>query len=175
MPDVAETTEWYDILGRFKAKAAEFGAMYNRLLASDPKGNLELEQQRERLLSFGDTVKEKVMTLTSSVDTAYNWVKNTIGLGELGFIPAIVPVAAAGVAVAAMTKFISDALIYFDKADRWERIAKEHGAKAATSAITGLDPPMFGGAAAMLKSLLPFLMIGGAVYFYRDKLFKGKL
>ncbi len=179
-----ESTEWYDLLGRFKAKAAEFSSAYTRVVNSQDavKNNPELLKERAKLLTVADKVKTTVEGLTQSVDTAYNFLKNTMGLGNyanemgsnaLGALP-LIPLAASGIAIAGMTKVISDSLIYLDKVDRYDRLEKEHGPEKALRIFKGIadatKTPAFG--IELGKSLAPLLLIAGGVYFFRDKIFK---
>ena len=90
--------------------------------------------------------------------------------GALGALP-LIPVAAAAASIAAMTKIISDALIYLDKVSRFEVLSKEHGPDKALKIVQGLTAnSTFAGD--LIKSLVPFILIAGGVWFFRDKIFK---
>lgn len=176
-----EPTEWYDLLGKFKEKADEFSGIYDRLLKSGEliKGNPELTRERAQLLARAEKVKATVDTLTKTVDTAYSFLKNSMGLGNysnesgngaLGALP-LIPVAVAAASIAAMTKIIADALLYLNKAQRFEELSKQHGPDTALKIIKGLDPrSTFAGD--LVKSLGPFILIAGGVWFFRDRIFK---
>lgn len=125
VPTPENETAWYDVIGKFKAKADEFDKLRadlekNRVIAAkDPALQTEYNDLMDRSLS----IRDKIRSITSSVNGAWQWLKDAVGLdglNELGFLP-LIPIAVVAGSVTLMVKWISDAYEFNRK---MEEIAK---------------------------------------------------
>lgn len=169
---------WYDVLGKFKDKAAEFQTLYNQVLqtADIAAKNPALLADYNKLVSYGATVRKGITNVTATVDTGYNWLKNTIGMdavmtdSRLGFLP-VIPLAVVAASIAAMTKFATDTYIYMDKVNQFKTLEAKYGAAQAGALVAGMDKrgglfDSIGGA------VLPGLVIAGvALFIFRKQIF----
>lgn len=164
---------WYDVIGKFKDKASEFSSAYQQIKNSSAivANNPTLKAENARLLKIGATIAEKIQNITGAVDKSYDWLKTSLGFDavndQLGVLPAI-PIAVAVAAVAAMTKFLTDAYIYLDKVEKFEQLQKQVGPDKAASIIAKLDErtSIMG---SMFKGVAPILLIAGIWFYFRGK------
>lgn len=166
-----KTREWYDVTGKLKDKAKEFQVAYEKLTgsASAVEKNPALKAERVALLNKGNIIRTKVLEITGSIDSAYTWLKSSVGLSGLsqdsglGILP-MIPIAIAAASVAAMTKFISDTYIYLDKVQKFDVLEKKYGAERAANIVARLAPS--GNFMELLTSrLIPIVVIGGGLIY----------
>lgn len=169
------TSEWYDISARLKVKAAEFKKAYDNLVYAIrlAEKNPSLAQEGRRLLTIGNNIRDKVLTVTSSIDNAYGWFKSSVGLSgmvpdnNLGILP-LIPLAVAGASVAAMTKFVSSVYIYIDKVNRFDALVKKYGVEKALEIMSRLAPSLDSGKSitdSIIGGLIPILVVGGGILY----------
>jgi len=136
---------WYDVAEQLKQKVAEYRAIKNSVMSkmSLINSNPELKQQWSVLSSRMQTVESSVDKVTSAIDSVYGWFKTTFGfdgytLPGLGAIP-LIPIAAAVAAVAALTKVISDLVIFEQKLNTYSDMKDKVGEEKAAAIIKSVS------------------------------------
>lgn len=171
IPTPDNQTAWYDVIGKFKAKASEFERerlkleKYKTLAARNPKTKAEFE----RLSGQGVSIKANIQKITSSVSDTWNWLKSSIGLSGLGILP-LIPIAVVAGSVTLMSKWLADAYMFNKKMESIEKLqAKGVSASEASAIVDRADQPigsgLFGGIG---KSVVLIALVGvGAFLIYR--------
>lgn len=133
------------MLTKFKAKADEFMVALTRLnsIQNVPPN---LEEEYSGLRTSADYIKTSISMITSTVDSVSNFFSDFFsfdGVGvtrdyinnrpqNMGFIP-LIPIAAISIALATMTKFISDVYLFERKVVEQQRL-ESTGMKPAQAA-----------------------------------------
>jgi len=166
----------------FKTKAREFWSMWNALgqkRAVVLRQTPEIRAEYVDLMARGESVRSGVETITGLIDRASNaydsvktWLSETFGLGEvelenhpqLGLLP-LIPIAAIGLSLAAMGKWISDAYQLNRRLDEIQRLENRGVSSAQAAQIVAQTMPkgFFSGAGSIA---LPLLMAAGAMFIY---------
>lgn len=171
LPTPSDETAWYDVIGQFKNKAAEFTQWYNTIsgIKIDPVLYPELIAEKRELLTRGDSIKEKITYITGKVDEAWNWLTSNFGLSGyemeeqledtgLGLLP-IVPIAVVVGAVALIVKWCLDAKRFADKIKLMGNLRRQgYSPDKATEIIKDLENKT---AIFNFGSALPVVLIGG--------------
>lgn len=141
--DPADAPSWYQFVTQFDATYASFYDNYNALMALGPyiqTKHPELRPQYDAMLQAGSVnanqleglkatrdyvyswlqwvqsgVSDASGFVTSAAQTAYDWAKRSLGLGDIGFIPVAVAVVGAAAAIAALVviaRWITDAYVF---------------------------------------------------------------
>lgn len=110
------TPEWYDIVGKFKARAREFWDKYEKLKQIDPETlTPDLRERRKILLSRYEKIRATIENITWAIDQIIGFFGgDDSNVGNLGVIQ-FVPIAVISAAVATMGYIISDSVKYFKK------------------------------------------------------------
>ena len=167
-----QSQSWYDVIGKFRANAAQFAASYTALLNSESvaRKNPALYSEWKALKSKADGVKATVQKVTGAVDTAARWLKENLGLGVF---PALIPVAVVVSAVAAMTYVIADISKFLMKAKQFEQVAAQVGPEKAAAIVSqaNQESGIVSSIGASAKSVALLVALVAGVY-YLPKLLK---
>ncbi len=177
MPQLSEKER--GAIESFKAKAREFWRLWNSLSEKKAlaENDPELKKEYSELMEQGITIKNGVEKITGIIDrlgrtydNVKGWLKETFGLGEvesaykaqLGVIP-LVPIAAIGVSLAAMGKWMADAYKLDRKLDEIERLEKRGLSPSEAAKVVNkvMDKGFFNTG----FSKLPLLVGGGIAAF----------
>jgi len=159
-----QSLSWYDVIGKFRANAAQFVASYKALINSEAvvKRDPVLYAEWRALVSKAEAVKAKVSQLTGAVDTAAAWLKTNLGLGVF---PALIPVAVVVAAVASMTYIIADIAKFLTKARQFEALSAQIGPERAAAAVQqAAGSGLFSSIGASAKSVAMLVAIVAGVY-----------
>ena len=132
--------DWEKGVQQLKAKAQEFVAMADRVKRTEQtvKNDPKLYAEFLTLNARADAVRETIQKVTGGFDKMYGYVRDKLGLGEMGILP-IIPIAVSGAAIAAITKFTTDAVIYLKKVEKLEQLAPKIGYEKAAKVVNDLD------------------------------------
>lgn len=147
--------DWKSVIPDFKAKAAQFMDILRRVEASQPT-TAALQNMKAALLNSARWIKGTIETVTKALDA----VANTLGMGSLGM--PLIPIAVVVAAMAAMTKFITDAIKYLNQVEL-ARMAQQQGATPEQVANI-LQPEVVSTAKAFTANWLPWVMGAGIVF-----------
>lgn len=125
--DIAEKTTFDAVLENLRSKGQQFSIVYQDFLNNRAyiSGNPELIEKWDSINRYAISVKNTIIYINETVDSASNWLKNTIGLsgreiGEqsqnLGFIQ-VLPVAYLTAAIAALTYVIGQIVEFNTRVD----------------------------------------------------------
>ena len=168
--DSAEQATWYDVIGRFKAMAAQFDASFNALVASDPPDDPALAAERDALIDRGTSINNTVSSIRTAladvsaalsgawdqVTGAWDWIAGNIGMqgysgGGLGF-PPLIPIAIVAGALTAITLFLTDFGKYRARLAAYNAtIAAGGSPEQASSAVAAASEADTGGTVATLS------------------------
>lgn len=166
----------------FKAKAREFWTMWNALgskRAIVAKQSPEMRREYVDLMARGQSVRSGVETITGLIDRAAgaydsvrDWLSDTFGLGgvelerqtQLGLLP-LIPIAAIGLSLAAMGKWISDAYQLNRRLEEIQRLENRGLSPQQAAQVVSKTMPkgFFSGAQAIA---VPLLLAAGAMFIY---------
>lgn len=184
---------WYDAVGIFKKKAAEFETNYQGLLNQRAfvEAHPQLLPQWRKLVADGASTRAKVQAINKGIDavqagieniasnvadsalaitdklsTWWGDVKSAVGLSGLGFLPALVSIAAIAAVVALITKWSLDALRFKQSMDEVRRLESQGVAPAQAAAIVSKTAAAAGVSSGGLEFLgfkvSPWLVAGAA-------------
>lgn len=160
---MSDAAEWYDVLGRFKAKFAELLNVYQKLLTqeNDARKNPQLYAEWQALKNRGDTIMKTAQNVNSQISSGMQWLNETFGI-SLGALPAIpIAIGAVGVAgaVAVITAYISSYMEFNARLAIFQQTGNADVLKQ-TGLASGLQS-----AADILKNIWPLALLGAGVYF----------
>lgn len=145
------TTIDKDRIAKFKAQARVFSSEFERLKSRAPAIPERWRDEYARLLSQGETVKERIAASGAAIDTSYRFLRDSIGVPEeqintMGFLP-LVPLAFIGASTAVTSYFVTDAQKFNAKIDELERLQEmgysaEEAAKIAGSNSISVPRPL---------------------------------
>lgn len=139
----ADAPSWYDFVTQFDATYSSFYDNYNAIMTLGPyiqNNHPELLPQYNAMLQAGSVNANQLEQLkatrdyvyswlqwvqtgaadatgfvTGAAQSAYDWAKKQLGLGEMGFVPVAVAVIGASAAIAALVviaRWITDAYVF---------------------------------------------------------------
>jgi len=166
----------------FKAKAREFWSMWNALgqkKAIVERQSPEIRAEYVNLMTRGQSVRSGIETITGLIDKAgraYDsvkiWLSETFGLNgveleqqtQLGLLP-LIPIAAIGLSLAAMGKWISDAYQLNRRLDEIQRLENKGLSPQQAAQVVSKTMPkgFFSGSGAIM---MPILLAAGAMFIY---------
>lgn len=143
---------WYDILGQFKKKASEFDALYKKLSSQRAlvKSDPSLYQEYTDKMNSAESLRNDITYIRDKTAAFMDWFENSswsplnwfngANQQQLGFLPALIPIAVVVASTAAIGKWVSDAYIFSKKLDKVAELQKSGmSAKAATATVNQLD------------------------------------
>jgi len=163
------------VVERFKNKAREFWRLWetldskkNSVTLNDPT----LKAEYESLMGRGRSIRINVERVTGTIDTVFDylnrgkdWLKRQIGFDgspQLG-LPILIPIAAIGISVAAMGKWITDAYRLNKRIEGVQKLINE-GMSPELAAKVVADGMSF--RAELGKAIvLPLVVIAGVIFF----------
>ncbi len=166
----------------FRLKARNFWAMWNALeqkRSTVARQSPEIRAEYVDLIARGQSVKSGVETITGLIDKAANayssvksWLADTFGLDgveleqqtQLGLLP-LIPIAAIGLSLAAMGKWVSDAYQLNRRLDEIQRLENKGLTPQQAAQVVSKTMPkgFFSGTGSIV---LPLLMAAGAMLIY---------
>ncbi len=130
---------WYDVVGQFQARYAEFNRVYTALqsqadsVLAMPQS---LQDEYNSLMSQGDTVKSTIDGTMSDINSAMTYLKSVFGIGFIQLLPAAV----VGAGLAAAAYWLSNAYVTAKKLDAFNAaIANGATVDQATQAANSLS------------------------------------
>lgn len=152
----------------FKSKVANFTEMLDNLRTRqiDAVKYPDLASKRNNLISRGGVISRTIAAITGAVDRVFTFFKGVVGMDGMGIVP-LLPIAAITVAVAAITKWTTDAYEFNRRLDAIKDLeAKGYPPERAGQIVNQQLPSTsifsgFGG----LGSLLPWVAVAGVVFF----------
>ena len=171
------------VITQFKLKAREFWGLWENLdrkRGSEAVMMPEFKQQYDDLMNRGSTIRSSVESVTGIIDKVGNaydgakeWLTNTFGLDgtyrPMGAIPLLIPVAAIGVSLAAMGKWVKDAYSLNRRLNAVQNLINEGTSPVmAAKIVKDAMPQNFFGE---MNKTIPLLIGGGLllVFFMRKK------
>lgn len=165
MANATQELAWYDLVGRFRRKAAEFERLFSKLLrdrdfvARYPA----LKSDLDSLLSAGRSLQRKIISVRNKIDGVIKWLKGLVGLNGLGLLP-LLPIALVAASLIAIGKWVSDAYVLSKRIDEARRLEskgytpRQAAALARRSTTTG-----GGGIVGAALGINPKWLLAGAV------------
>lgn len=153
------------LVQKFKSKVANFMEALDRLQSSKVNASKypDLATQRENLLSRGASIKNTIKTVTGMVDRVFSFFKGS-GLDGLGIAP-LLPIAAITIAVAAITKWTTEAYEFSKRLDAIKDLESKGYDPVRAGQIVNQQFPSptfsFGG----MSSILPLLAVAGVIFY----------
>lgn len=177
----SERAAWYDVLGKFRQRAAEFERSFQDLLAQSAFVQTQSPQVRaeyDALVRKGSEtytrvhqIRQALADVEAALRGAWDFVTGAwqkiagavglSGLGGLGLAP-LIPIAAVTAAIATLGYFLSDYAKFKSKLDELRRLEARGmtPAQAAEVLTTVEGPGLFG-----RIPWIPILLIGAAMMF----------
>lgn len=157
-----ETAEWYNVVAKFKQYANEFTANYSKLqsININPAEFPELADEQFNLLKSGAKVKSTIQEVTGAINRAWDWIKSSTGLSELGFL---LPLAGVIAGIAALTKFGGDFASFWKRYSySRELLDKGYSPTQVNNIMKGItqNESLFN-----MGQTLPIVFIGGLALF----------
>lgn len=172
----AEERNWYDLVGQFRDKAIAFRNDYLHLLDQQSFVNQhpDLKTEYDRIRQQGLTVQQKIGEITRTLDQVVSWFDETFsgidkGLGELGlaWLP-VVPVFIIIGSITLMANWTFDYVRFNKKISEIQRLESQGVPPGeATQLVNQMDSSSR--INTIITSLTPFLLMGGALLFFRRK------
>ena len=155
------------LVEQFKSKVANFIEVFQNLQSRniDAARYPDLAAQRVDLISRGSFIQRTIAALTGAVDRVFAFFQGVTGMNGLGIIP-LLPIAAIGIAVAAITKWMTDAYEFSKRLDAIGALeAKGYSPERAGQIVNAQLPStsLFGGI--NFSTILPWLAVAGVVVF----------
>lgn len=152
----------------FKSKVQNFMQLLSNLQnrTIDAAKYPDLAAKRNDLLQRGSIIQRTITTLTGAVDKVFAFFRGVTGMDGLGLVP-LLPIAAITVALAAITKWTTDAYEFSKRLDAIKDLeAKGYDPVRAGQIVNQQFPAsaLFGGF--NVSTLLPLLAIAGVVFFF---------
>lgn len=180
---VSDAPSWSKFITDFDATKRLFDDNYRGLLA---QRNFIVTKHPEELPVYNKMVNEaaghkatldKLAAIKATVSGWLNSVRGifasgltAIGLGELGFIPVIIGVAAAATALATIGYWIKDAYQFSRRLNELQRLEAQGISPAEASRI--VDRTIGRTGASFFGIDIKWLVIGGALLFFGPALFR---
>lgn len=154
MADVVATeqqsAEWWDLVARFRQAAAQVDQVLDRLRSQEgaARRDAALSAEFDSIMGRAAELRATIADYLGKIDTAVQWLRGagswiaeTFGFGNLSALPVLIGVAAIAAALAAVTKFLTDAWSLSKRIEEQQRLE-----------ATGLTPAQ--AAAVMDRSIL---------------------
>lgn len=156
------------LVDKFKSKVANFSDMLANLQSRkiDAAKYPDLAQQQSDLLSRGNIIRRTIQALTDAVDRVFSFFKGVAGMDGLGIVP-LLPIAAITVAVAAITKWTTDAYEFSKRLDAISSLEAQGYDPVRAGQIVNQQMPtssIFGGLGGF-GGLIPWIAVAGVVFF----------
>lgn len=159
-----EKVAWYNVLGQFRQKVAEFEAMLSRLqsqkkiAAKDPK----LAQQYSQVMNSATALQQKIRQIRDATAAVVDWFKGIFtfdgatGDQSFGIVP-LIPIAVVAGSIAAISKWVKDAYVFSEKLDKVEQLEKQGiPTQQAINTVRDMDQPR-----SLFGIDLKWIVIGG--------------
>lgn len=184
MPNLSANEK--SVITRFKLKSREFWGLWESMenkRGTEATRLPEFKSQYDDLMNRGSTIRTSVESVTGIIDrvgNAYdsvkNWLTNTFGMDginngyqPLGAIPLLIPVAAIGISLAAMGKWIKDAYVLNQRLNAVQNLINKGTSPTMAAKIVNDSMPkgIFDG----INKTIPLLIGGGLLiaFFMRKK------
>lgn len=155
------------LIERFKSKVLNFTEQFNNLKNRriDSKRYPDLAREQSELIKKGGIVNNTISALTGAVDKVYSFFKGVTGMDGLGVLP-LLPVAAISIAVAAITKWTTDAYEFNKRVDAIQALeAKGYSPEKAGQIVSQqfYRPSLLSSITG--PSMLPILAVVGVLFF----------
>lgn len=138
--DTTVDPAWYDLVGQFQSRYAEFNRVYSALQAqADNVLNMpqSLQDEYNALMSQGDTVKSTIDGTMNDINSAVTYLKSVLGIGFIQLLPAAV----IGAGLAAAAYWLNNAYVTAKKLDAFNAVIAAGGTVdqglQATQNLTG--------------------------------------
>lgn len=156
---VTDPVQWYDLVGKFKQKVAEFQAAWAELMSEQSfvASHPSLQTDFNYLVGLGQTLKSKIQSATSLIDQTVKMAGNlwssisttfTNVFGDieeppqLGFLP-LIPIAVIAASVAAIAYFVTEVYKFKTKVDQIKKLeAQGMTAQQAIATAGNVQPGM---------------------------------
>lgn len=153
------------LVEKFKSKVANFLQRYDNLQTQqiDARKYPDIARQRTELLSRGRVLHVTIKTVSTMIDKVMRLFGGS-GLNGLAVVP-LLPIAAISIAVAAITKWGTDAYEFTRRLDAIKDLeAKGYDPVRAGQIVNQQFPPTsfnFGS----ISTLLPWLAVAGIIFY----------
>lgn len=164
------TPAWYDLVGRWRAKANEFEDAYRRLVSERPDAHThpQLFAQWRQLVASSAVTRKRITEIANALSaahhafsqasdslsrnpifeaaaragtSAWDWIKRETGLGELGFLPILITSAVIAASLAAITYKLVEMHEFSQRLAEVAKLEAKGVAPAqAASIVQGLAP-----------------------------------
>lgn len=159
-----QTTEWWNLVARFKEAAARVDQVLDTLRGQEaaarqsPGLSAEYDQVMRRAAELRATIADLLARISGAVDWvrgAGDWFSQTFGLSGLGVVPVVIGVAAITAALAAVTKFLTDAWSLSKRIDEQIRLEGQGLTPQEAAAVVERSTQSSAGRQ-FLVSMIPF-------------------
>lgn len=163
----AATPEWWNVVGKFRAAAADLEAKYAQLqqLASYVSTRPQFRSQYNALMARVKVLRSTISGILAKVNGAISFFKSigsAVGLGELGILP-VIAIAAIAAALAAIAKWTLDAVTFMKRIEEQRRLESagvEPGRAAEIVSKQAEAGSLFGG---VTGKIIPLALLAGGV------------
>lgn len=167
---------WWDAVARFKAAAAQMEQSYQRLLAlrDYAASRPALSARYRALVSRASTIRSTVADIKAKLESAVDWFRSigaAVGLNGLGVLP-ILGIAAIAAAIALITKWTTDAAVFFRAVNEQRRLEAAGVAPERAAEIVRETAAAARGAG--LDKWLPLVLLAGVGWFAWSQMQRGR-
>lgn len=126
-----QSAEWWNLVARFRQAAAQVDQVLDRLRAqegaarSDPALSSEFDSIMRRAAELRATIGDYLAKIDAAVQWlkgAGSWISDVFGFNGLGALPALIGIGAIAAALAAVTKFLTDAWALSRRIEEQQRL-----------------------------------------------------
>jgi hypothetical protein len=126
-----QSAEWWNLVARFRQAAAQVDQVLERLRAQEDAARSDpgLSSQYDAIMQRAAELRATIADYLGKIDAAVQWLKgagawiaDAFGFNGLGALPVLIGVAAIAAALAAVTKFLTDAWALSKRIDEQQRL-----------------------------------------------------
>lgn len=156
------------LVDKFKSKVANFTELLSNLQNReiDAARYPDLSATRDELTSRGSTIKNMITSITGTIDKVFGFFRGITGMDGLGIVP-LLPIAAITIAVAAITKWTTDAYEFSKRVDAIQALEAKGYDPVKAGQIVNQQFPTSSllGNFGSISSLIPWIAIAGVIFY----------
>lgn len=126
-----QSAEWWNLVAKFRQAAGQVDQVLARLREQEPaaRGSAALSAEYDEIMGRASSLRATIADYLGRIDSAVQWLKGAgawvseaFGLNGLGAIPALIGIGAVAAALAAVTKFLTDAWSLSKRIEEQQRL-----------------------------------------------------
>ena len=126
-----QSAEWWNLVARFRQAAAQVDDVLSRLRSQEAaaRTSAALSAEYDEVMARASSLRATIADYLGRIDAAVQWLKGAgawiseaFGLNGLGALPALIGIGAIAAALAAVTKFLTDAWALSKRIEEQQRL-----------------------------------------------------